>query len=292
MTRKGIILAGGKGSRLAPITFGVCKQLLPIYDKPMIYYPLVTLMLAEIRDILIITTPQDQDAFKRLLGDGKSWGISIKYAVQNEPRGIADAFLVGADFIENDLVTLVLGDNLFYGSSLVSQLKVASEKQFGATVFAYPVLDPERYGVIEFDNSGKAIDITEKPLHPKSKFAVTGLYFFDSSVVDKASKIIPSNRGEIEITDINLMYLKEGNLNVEAMGRGMAWLDTGTFASLHEASSFIRTIENRQGLKLGIPEEVAWRKGWISDQDLEVLGNNILNSGYGKYLLELLVDVH
>jgi len=290
MTRKGIILAGGKGSRLAPITFGVCKQLLPIYDKPMIYYPLVTLMLTGIRDILIITTPQDRDAFQRLLGDGNLWGISIQYAIQDEPRGLADAFLIGADFIENDLVTLILGDNLFYGSSLVTQLKTASEKRLGATVFAYPVLDPERYGVIEFDNSGKAKNIIEKPLNPKSKFAVTGLYFYDSSVVDKASKILPSTRGEIEITDINLMYLNEGNLHVEAMGRGMAWLDTGTFDSLHEASSFIRTIENRQGLKLGIPEEVAWRKGWINDQNLEILGKKMFNSGYGKYLLELLVD--
>ena len=288
MKRKGIILAGGTGSRLAPITYGVCKQLLPIYDKPMIYYPLVTLMLAGIREILIITTPGDRESFQKLLGDGKIFGISIIYATQNKPRGLAEAFLIGSDFIKNDPVTLVLGDNLFYGSALASQLQKAYEREDEASVFAYPVLDPERYGVIEFDHGGKAISIEEKPEKPKSRYAVTGLYFYDSSIVEKAAKIIPSSRGELEITDINLLYLQEEKLTVEVMGRGMAWLDTGTFESLHDAGSFIRTIENRQGLKLGCPEEVAWRKGWISNQNLEEIAKKMLNSGYGKYLLGLL----
>ena len=291
MKRKGIILAGGTGSRLAPITFGVCKQLLPIYDKPMIFYPLVTLMVAGIREILIITTPHDQESFQKLLGDGKNFGIDIKYAIQLEPKGLAQAFLIGSEFIGKDQVTLVLGDNLFYGSSLTSQLEKEYLNELGATIFAYPVMDPERYGVIEFDDNGKGISIEEKPTNPKSKYAVTGLYFYDSSIVEKANKITPSSRGELEITDINLMYLEEGNLNVEVMGRGLAWLDTGTFDSLHDAGSFIRTIETRQGLKLCCPEEVAWRKGWISDQALEVLAQKMMSSGYGQYLLNLLIDL-
>ena len=289
MKRKGIILAGGKGSRLSPITLGVCKQLLPIYDKPMIFYPLVTLMLAGIREILIITTPDDQKSFQTLLGDGTNYGISIQYAIQAEPKGLAEAFLIGARFIGNDQVALILGDNLFYGSSLVSQLKYADGKEEGATVFAYPVRDPERYGVIEFNKDGKGISIEEKPENPKSKFAITGLYFYDSSIVEKAAKITPSLRGELEITDINLMYLREDKLDVEVMGRGMAWLDTGTFDSLHEAGSFIRTIENRQGLKLGCPEELAWKQGWISNKELEDIAKKMLKSGYGEYLLELLI---
>ncbi len=290
MNRKGIILAGGTGSRLHPITIGVSKQLLPIYDKPMVYYPLSTLMLGGIRDILIITTPQDAQSFQRLLGDGSKWGISIQYEVQQRPAGIAEAFLIGAKFLNNEPVTLILGDNLFYGSQLIHQLRNASSKVKGATVFAYSVSDPERYGVIEFDMNGKAISIEEKPRAPKSKFAITGLYFYDSTIVDKAYSLLPSSRGELEISDINQMYLKDDQLNVEIMGRGMAWLDTGTFDSLQDAGSFIRTIENRQGLKLGTPEEVAWRNGWISNDNLENLAKKMLNSGYGTYLLGLLSD--
>ena len=288
MNRRGIILAGGTGSRLYPITKGVSKQLLPVYDKPMIYYPLSTLMLAGIREILIITTPQDRDSFERLLGDGSLWGITIKYAIQKAPLGLAEAFLIAADFIKKDPVTLILGDNLFYGAELTEQLKYAYNNNVGATIFAYPVLDPERYGVVDFDKNRQVLSIEEKPSEPKSKYAITGLYFYDESIFSKASNVIPSDRGELEITDINLMYLQEGSLKVEVMGRGMAWLDTGTFESLQEAGAFIRTIENRQGLKVGSPEEVSWRNGWINDTDLEQLAKKLLKSGYGEYLLELL----
>jgi len=288
--RKGIILAGGNGSRLFPITLGVSKQLLPIYDKPMIYYPITTLMLAGIREILLITTPYDIQAFERLIGDGSQWGISIKYAIQKRPSGLAEAFLIGEKFLQNHPVTLILGDNLFYGSELITQLQKANKQKKGATIFAYPVLDPERYGVIDFDKHGKVTSIEEKPSAPKSKYVVTGIYFYDQSISEKASTISPSDRGELEITDINLMYLNEKTLNLELMGRGMAWFDTGTFDSLHEAGSFIRTIENRQGLKIGCPEEIAWRNGWINNKNLEQLAEKSLKSGYGEYLLLLLDD--
>ena len=287
MNRKGIILAGGTGSRLYPVTAGVSKQLLPVYDKPMIYYPLTTLMLAGIRDILIITTPHDQKSFVRLLGDGGNWGISIKYAIQTSPAGLAQAFLIGSDFINGDSVALILGDNLFYGTDLGSQLVKADHNNY-STIFGYLVADPQRYGVIEFDNNQKIKNITEKPILPKSKFAVTGLYFYDSSIVEKAKKVLPSKRGELEITDINKMYLEENKLDLILLNRGTAWLDTGTVDSLHDASSFIRTIERRQGLKVGCPEEVAWRQGWINDQELESSAKNLVKSGYGKYLLDLL----
>tara|TARA_Y100001968_G_scaffold211156_1_gene194315 strand:- start:6813 stop:7685 length:873 start_codon:yes stop_codon:yes gene_type:complete len=287
MNRKGIILAGGTGSRLYPVTAGVSKQLLPVYDKPMIYYPLATLMLAGIRDILIITTPHDQDSFVRLLGDGGDWGISIKYATQTSPDGLAQAFLIGSDFINGDSVALILGDNLFYGTDLGAQLVKASDNNY-STIFGYLVADPKRYGVIEFDNNQKIKDIVEKPILPKSKYAVTGLYFYDSTIVEKALKVLPSKRGELEITDINKMYLDEDKLDLILLNRGTAWLDTGTVDSLHDASSFIRTIELRQGLKVGCPEEVAWRQGWINNQELELSAKNLLKSGYGKYLLDLL----
>ena len=287
MNRKGIILAGGTGSRLYPVTAGVSKQLLPVYDKPMIYYPLTTLMLAGIRDILIITTPHDQESFVRLLGDGGAWGISIRYAIQVYPAGLAQAFLIGSDFINGDSVALILGDNLFYGTDLSSQLEKAACNNY-STIFGYLVADPQRYGVIEFDNNQKIKNITEKPILPKSKFAVTGLYFYDSSIVEKAKKVLPSKRGELEITDINKMYLEENKLDLILLNRGTAWLDTGTVDSLHDASSFIRTIERRQGLKVGCPEEVAWRQGWINDQELESSAKNLVKSGYGKYLLDLL----
>ena len=287
MNRKGIILAGGTGSRLYPVTAGVSKQLLPVYDKPMIYYPLSTLMLAGIRDILIITTPHDQASFMRLLGDGGTWGISIKYAIQDYPAGLAQAFLIGSDFINGDPVALILGDNLFYGTDLRSQLVKAAHHKY-STIFGYLVSDPQRYGVIEFDKNQNIKDIVEKPISPKSKYAVTGLYFYDSSIVEKAKEVLPSKRGELEITDINKMYLEENNLDLILFNRGTAWLDTGTIDSLHDASSFIRTIELRQGLKVGCPEEVSWRKGWINSQELESSAKNLIKSGYGKYLLNLL----
>ena len=287
MNRKGIILAGGTGSRLYPVTAGVSKQLLPVYDKPMIYYPLTTLMLAGIRDILIITTPHDQESFVRLLGDGGAWGISIRYAIQVYPAGLAQAFLIGSDFINGDSVALILGDNLFYGTDLSSQLEKAACNNY-STIFGYLVSDPQRYGVIEFDKNQNIKDIVEKPISPKSKYAVTGLYFYDSSIVEKAKEVLPSKRGELEITDINKMYLEENKLDLILFNRGAAWLDTGTVDSLHDASSFIRTIELRQGLKVGCPEEISWRKGWINSQELESSAKNLIKSGYGKYLLNLL----
>ena len=290
MTRKGIILAGGSGTRLHPITQAVSKQLLPVYDKPMIFYPLSTLMLAGLREVLIITTPHDQAAFQRLLGDGSAWGMTIQYAVQPSPDGLAQAFLIGADFLSGAPAALVLGDNLFHGHDLVPQLQSSNGGDEGATVFAYPVRDPERYGVVEFAADGRVLSIEEKPSKPRSRYAVTGLYFYDDTVVERARQVQPSSRGELEITDLNRQYLEEGLLRVELMGRGMAWLDTGTCDSLHEASSYIRTLEHRQALKVGCPEEVAWRQGWISGEQLAALAEPLRKSGYGDYLLRLLDD--
>ncbi|WP_416310814.1 glucose-1-phosphate thymidylyltransferase RfbA [Pseudomonas sp. W03] len=290
MKRKGIILAGGAGTRLHPATLSVSKQLLPVYDKPMIYYPLSTLMLAGIRDILIISTLQDTPRFEQLLGDGNQWGLNLQYAVQPSPDGLAQALLIGKEFIGNDLCALVLGDNIYHGHHLQELLASAMQQKSGATVFAYHVHDPERYGVVEFDAGGKAISLEEKPTQPKSSYAVTGLYFYDQRVVEIAKSLRPSARGELEITDVNRHYLEQGELSVEIMGRGYAWLDTGTHESLLDASQFIATLENRQGLKVACPEEIAFRQGWISPEDLQRLAIPLSKSGYGLYLQHLLTQ--
>ena len=289
-TNKGIILAGGAGSRLHPLTLSVSKQLMPVYDKPMIYYPLSTLMAAQIRDILVITTPEDQAAFQKLLGDGSQWGISLSYEVQPTPGGLAQAFIIGEEFIGGQSVSLILGDNIFYGHGLARQLQSAAKRTSSATVFAYHVNDPERYGVVQFDDDGRALDIEEKPAKPQSSYAVTGLYFYDERVVDIAKNLKPSARGELEVTDINRLYLDDGSLHVEVLGRGAAWLDTGTHDSLIEAAQFVQIIEHRQGLKICCPEEIAHKNGYIDDKQVAVLADNLGKSGYGDYLRAMLKD--
>ena len=290
MARKGIILAGGSGTRLHPATLAVSKQLLPVYDKPMIYYPLSTLLLSGIRDILIISTPQDTPRFSQLLGDGSQWGLNLSYAVQANPDGLAQAFTIGADFLRNDPSALVLGDNFFYGHDFQSLLLNANNRETGASVFAYHVNDPERYGVAEFDDSGRVLSLEEKPKVPKSSYAVTGLYFYDNQVVDLARDLKPSPRGELEITDLNILYLEQQQLNVEIMGRGYAWLDTGTHDSLLDAGQYIATMERRQGLKIACPEEICFRAGWIDAEQLERLAQPLLKNGYGQYLKNLLKE--
>lgn len=288
--RKGLILAGGKGSRLRPITNAISKQLLPVYDKPMIYYPLTTLMLSGIKEYLIITTPEDKIIFQKLLGDGKEWGLEINYAIQDEPKGLAEAFLIAEDFLDGNSTVLILGDNLFHGYGLSNLLLESNLDNKQSTIFLYQVKDPERYGVAEFDRNGKVLNIEEKPSKPKSNYAVTGIYFYSNDVVKKSKLLSPSKRGELEITDLNNLYLKEKKLNAKIMNRGMTWLDTGTFDSLHKASSYIQTIEARQGLKIGCPEEVAWRMGLIGNESIKKLAEPLTNSGYGEYLINLLKE--